>query len=217
MVTAFWLCAVIGGTVIVCQFFLTLLGMGGDHDAGDGHDFSGGGHEGVGIGGHDQFGHDQASPEGGHEVGHGQEPSWFFTYLTLRTLTAAVAFFGLAGLGARYQGLEEWQAFIIAIAAGGAAMVLVAKLMGLLTRLNVDGTVRVEQAVGSRGTVYLSVPGKRAGVGKVHVSQANRLVEYQAITKEESLPTGTKVVVVGVIAPDTVEVAQATEAERIHV
>ncbi len=211
METAFWLCAVIGGTVIVCQFFLTLLGMGGDHDAGDGPDFSGGDH-GADLGGHDQVGHEGISS---HEVGHGQEPAWFFTYLTLRTLTAAIAFFGLAGLGARYQGLEEWQAFVIAIGAGAAVMVLVAKLMRLLTRLNVDGTVRVDQAVGSRGTVYLSVPGKRAGVGKVQVSQANRLVEYQAVTREESLPTGAKVVVVGVIAPDTVEVAQATEAERI--
>ncbi len=217
METAFLICAIIGGTVIVCQFFLTLLGLGGDHGVGDGHDFSGGDAGGHDVGGHDAGGHDHVGHEGAssHEVGHGQEPSWFFTYLTLRTLTAAVAFFGLAGLAARHRGLEDWQVLAVAGGAGALAMYLVAKLMGLLGRFNVDGTVRIEHALGSRGTVYLSVPGNKAGVGKVHVSQAQRLLEYKAITKEETLHTGARIVVVGVITPDTVEVASATEPERL--
>ena len=34
-------CAVIGGTLVVCQFLATLLGLGGHHDMGGGHDIAG--------------------------------------------------------------------------------------------------------------------------------------------------------------------------------
>jgi membrane protein implicated in regulation of membrane protease activity len=201
METAYLLCAAVGGTLIVCQFVMTLLGIGGDHDVGGGHD----------VGGHDFGGHDVA---GHHEVGHGAESSWFFSMLSFRTLSAAVAFFGLAGLAAHQAELDRWQTLGIALAAGAVAFFLVGWLMRMLIRLNVDGTARIERAVGSRGTVYLPVPAGKSGVGKVHVSMLNRTIEYRAITAQDQLPTGAKVVVVGIVAPDTVEVASATESER---
>src|SRR2546422_626914 len=125
MDTIYLVCAIAGGTLIVCQFLLTVLGIGGDHDFG-GHD----------MGGHDLGGHDGAA--GGHEVGHGTEPNWFFSLLTFRTLSAAVAFFGLAGLAASRSFAEPWPPLCIALLAGAAALLGVAKLMQLLVRLNVD-------------------------------------------------------------------------------
>ena len=52
METFYTLCAVIGGTVLVCQFLLTLLGLGGGHDGGGDHGFDAGhdggtGHDGT--------------------------------------------------------------------------------------------------------------------------------------------------------------------------
>jgi hypothetical protein len=79
--------------------------------------------------------------------------------------------------------------------------------MRFLFKLNVDGTVRIDRALGAHGTVYLSVPGAKAGVGKVLVNQLDRTVEYKAITSLEQLPTGAKIVVVGIVSADTVEVA----------
>jgi len=158
------------------------------------------------VGGHEAPGH--------HEAGHDSEPNWFFSLLTFRTLTAALAFFGLAGLAARRFALEPAQGLAIALAAGAAALVAVGWLMRQMGRLNVDGTVRIERALGARGTVYLSVPGGKAGAGKVHVSQLNRTIEYKAITSREPLPTGAKIVVVGIVSADTVEVAFAHESER---
>ena len=52
--------------------------------------------------------------------------------------------------------------------------------------------------MGTRGTVYLPVPASKSGVGKVHVSLQNRTMEYKAITSQQQLPTGAKIVVVGV-------------------
>jgi membrane protein implicated in regulation of membrane protease activity len=197
MQTVYLICAVVGGTLIVCQFLAILVGLGGHHDLG-GHDA--GGHD---LGGHDGVAHDGA---GHHEAGHGSEPNWFFSLLTLRTLTAAFAFFGLAGLAASGADMEPVQSLAIALGAGALAILAVGWLMRLLIKLNVDGTVRIERAVGARGTVYLSVPGARSGVGKVHVNQLNRTIEYKAVTAQDQLPTGAEIVVVGIVGADTVEV-----------
>jgi hypothetical protein len=221
METVYLVCAAVGGTLIICQFLVTLLGLGGHHDVGGhdvgGHDF--GGHD---FGGHDVGGHDVGGHAGSghaaaahHETGHqGSGPTWFLQLLTFRTLTAASAFFGLAGLACIRLEIEPLPGLVIALAAGGLALVVVGWIMQLLSRLNIDGTVRIERAVGSRGTVYLSVPGARAGVGKVHVNQLNRTIEYKAITAQDHLPTGAKIVVVGIVSADTVEVAPASESER---
>jgi len=86
--------------------------------------------------------------------------------------------------------------------------------MRTLSRLRSDGTVRIERAVGKSGTVYLTVPAQRAGVGKVTLNLQNRTLECQAVTARSELATGAKVVVVSVIGPDTVEVAPAADVER---
>lgn len=204
--TIYLTCAWVGGTLIVCQFLITLLGLGAGHDVA-GHDV--GGHD-MG-GGHDVVGHDAA---GHHEPAHEPSQSWFFSLLTFRTLSAAAAFFGLAGLFSIRMEMEPIPGLLLALGAGSIALVIVAWAMSLLTRLNVDGTVRIERAIGSRGTVYLSVPGAKSGLGKVHINLHNRTVEYHAITSQDQLPTGAKIVVVGIVGADTVEVAPATESER---
>lgn len=195
MDNVYLVCAIAGGTLIGCQFLLTLFGLGGHHDVGGGHD----------IGGHDMT-HDFGAD---HDASH-VDSSWFFGMLTFRTLTAAVAFFGLAGLAASRE-LEPLPTLLVAVGAGAVALVIVGWLMRLLTTLNLDGTVRIERAVGTRGTVYLAVPGGKSGVGKVHVSLQNRTMEYKAITSQQQLPTGAKIIVVGIISSDTVEVASATD------
>jgi hypothetical protein len=86
-------------------------------------------------------------------------------------------------------------------------------LMLLLYRLGQDGSVRIQRSVGQCGTVYIPVPGGRAGTGKVQLQVQNRIMEYQAMTSHpEKLATGAKVVVVDVINPTTVEVELARES-----
>jgi hypothetical protein len=193
------ICAVLGGTVMIVQFVLTLIGLGGDHDAsGDGHDVGAGDHD---TGG-DHHGH-------GHDDTHGS--SWFFGVLTLRSMTAALAFFGLVGMGAYKSEIDEPLRFVLALIAGVAAMFLVAWVMRSLARLRSEGTVRIDRAIGSTATVYLTIPASKTGAGKVTVNVQNRLMEYQAVTAQSmELATGTKVVVVSVAGPETLEVASAS-------
>ena len=65
----------------------------------------------------------------------------------------------------------------------------------------------MENAIGITGSVYLSIPPARSGLGKIHVQVQSRLVEYQAVTSHgEPLPTGARVLVVDVVDSDTVDV-----------
>jgi hypothetical protein len=204
MVSVYTVCALLGGTLLVCQFLLALLGFG-HHDVGghDVHDF--GGHE-V---------HDLHTG-GAHEAAHDTQTSWYAGILTFRALVAMLTMFGLAGRTATAADLEPATGLALALAVGAATLFGIAWLMRSLYGLKADGTARIQRAVGHSGTVYLTVPGHKTGVGKVHLNLQNRTVEYQAVTAQEDLPTGAKVTVVAVLSPDTVEVLPASLAERIH-
>jgi hypothetical protein len=210
MFYVYLVCFLIGATLLVGQFLLGLLGLGHDHDLGghdfhgpDAHDFHGDAHD----------AHDAQDTHDGHDhhASHDAYVAWFASVLTFRTLVAALAFFGVAGLAANAQSEESTaRNLAVAVAAGLGAMLLVAYLMKALYRLRSDGTARIDHAVGQNGTVYLTIPGQKGGLGKVHVNVQNRTMEYQALTPHAELPTGAKVVVVGIVNSDTVEVAPAT-------
>jgi hypothetical protein len=194
----FLVCAIVGGTLLICQFALGLLGFG-HHDVG-GHDI------------HVEAPHD-ADHGHDHDADHDHGHSWFVGVLTFRAVVAALTFFGLAGMAATSRGLEPLPSLGVALAAGAGALALVAFLMRSMARLRAEGNVRIDRAVGHTGTVYLSIPGHKAGAGKVHLKLQNRIVEYQAITALDELPTGSLVVVVSIAGPGTVEVAAVTSQE----
>lgn len=191
-------CAVVGGVTLVCQFVMTLVGLGGDHDVG-GHD---GGDLHVDHGGANH--HHEATD-------HDAQTSWFVGLLTFRTIVAALTFFGLTGMAGLSNDMDPLLTLAMAAGAGGVAMFLVAWLMRGLHRLKAEGTVRIERAVGATGTVYLSIPGNNSGEGKVTVTLQNRTMEYEAVTPHDQLATGAKIVVTRVVGPGTVEVVPVTE------
>lgn len=182
MHTLFVVCAALGGAILVLQFILGLLGV--EH----------------GAGGHD-FGHDV-----GHDL-HGSHAHEGFNLLSVRALSAGVAFFGIGGLILEAAGIPLWLAVVAAFAGGFAAAAAVAFLMRAMLRLEDDGTVVLEHALGQPGTVYVPIPAGREGRGKVLLTVQSRTVEIQAVTPDAAaLPTGTPVTVVGIVSPDTVEV-----------
>ena len=149
-------------------------------------------------------------------VDHDAQSSWFVGVLNIRTVVATLVFFGLSGRAADAAGLEPATTLAVALAAGAGALFAVAWVMRALYRLRADGTVRIERAVGRRGTVYLTIPAHRAGAGKVLLNVQNRTVEYQAVTAHQALPTGTPVTVLSIVNGDTVEVALANTTKRVH-
>jgi membrane protein implicated in regulation of membrane protease activity len=209
MSTAFMICAIFGGTILLCQLFLTLTGLGG-HEAGvDGH----GGTDFVHDVAHDAV-HDVHAETGPDGADHAPQhlSTWLFGVISFRTLVAATTFFGLGGMAAYSASLHPVNQLAIALACAISAMLLVHWLMMLLYRLGEDHTVRISHAVGREGTVYLPIPGDKAGPGKVQLPLHGRLMEYGAVTANAAeLPAGATVVVVGVVGGSTLEVAPVQE------
>ena len=180
MTALFLACAALGGGLLLLQLVLSLVGVG------DGHD-------------------------GGHlwHVGHDVEAG--LQLFSIRTLSAGIGFFGVGGLAGLSLAGHTAVGIIVALALGSTlgfgAMLGVAAATRAMLRLEDDGTVRIEGAVGITGDVYLTIPAERAGIGKVHVPVQNRIVEYQALTPHnDALPTGSRILVVDVAGPDTVVV-----------
>lgn len=213
--TIFLIAAVIGGTVMVCQFILTLMGMGDDltdgdvHVHGDATDI--GDFQGDASGDH----HTTLATAADGELPH-HDTSWLFGVISLRTLVAAAAFFGVAGKAAMSAGISEPKSLAIGLLAGLAAMYGMYWLMQAISRLASSGNERIGNAVGCRGSVYIPIPPLGQGAGKVQLSMQNRIVEFQAVTDEsDRLRTGETVEVVAVAGSDLVRVrrvAQAVEA-----
>jgi len=201
MLTLYVICAGLGTVIMLVQLLLLLLGMDfadADLDVPD-VDFDGLDADLDGL---------DADDAGAH---HGS--SWFFGVVSLRTMVAALAFFGWAGIATSSSGMSAYSSILLSIVAGGTAMVAMAWLMRSLHRLRAEGNVQIQNAVGQPATVYLTVPAGKSGVGKVTVRIQDRTMEYQAMTAAQELATGSPVTVVGVLGTDILEVAPASDRE----
>jgi membrane protein implicated in regulation of membrane protease activity len=206
METIYLVFAAAGTTVLIIQFLLTLIGLDLGHDVDAGH---------VEIGvGHAEPGGDVVDVSGDHDLdshvdGHGhahEAGASFFRMLSIRAVTAACAFFGLGGLAAESMELSALISLPVALVAGFIAMYIVAWIMRVLYGLRSEGNVYIECALGSRGTVYLAIPGEDSGLGKVLVNVQDRTMEYDARSGHGPIATGTPVVVVDIVDSNTLRV-----------
>lgn len=218
----FLVCAVLGGTVMVCQFLMTLLGMGddgsdlgGDDFSGDadlsGGDFNAGDFDGADgdlAGDH----HTTLSEASDSEFQH-TGSNWLFGMLSFRTLVAALAFFGISGKAALAAELAPPAALLVSTAVGLGAMFGMYWLMRTIARLTSSGNQRIGNALGKPATVYVSIPAQGEGAGKVQLTMQNRIVEYQAVSTEgKPLKSGEPVEVVDILNHHTVQVRRVEGA-----
>ncbi len=180
--------AAVGCTVLAVQVVLQLIGLGGDEVGDFDH-----------AGDVDHVG-DIGDADGG-------ESNLFFGVLSLKTLTAFIAFFGLAGLAAGRLGItNQGLTVLLAGVAGICAGAVVVVLMRLLVGLQSSGTARLEDAVGRTAKVYLVVPGQMKGRGKITVDVGGREMELSAVTPGEEIPTGAMVEVTRRVEGETFEI-----------
>lgn len=135
-----------------------------------------------------------------------------FAGLKLFTLRGIVAFLAVAGWGGLWllnMGVNPLIAVFLAIAMGFWAMLLMALFLRVALQLQSDGTMDYRNALGCAGSVYLTIPAKRQGTGKVTVLFQDQLRELDAVTdEEEHLPTGTEIVVVALSNGNTLVVCR---------
>lgn len=113
---------------------------------------------------------------------------------SLRSVTAFFLGFGWTG----YLVYQHWQSILFACVGGfiiGAIFMLLIFWIGKnLMKLQSNGTVDYEQAVGSTGTVYVTIPAKRQSGGQAQVSFKNRHEVIDVVTDSpDALAAGTNI------------------------
>jgi hypothetical protein len=200
MVWLYSVCAIVGGTLFLAQLVLSLCGLGGDQDVVTETDHDVGGDHGA-----------------DHSVDHGDHSHHAFGLhgmFTFRAIVAGMMFFGLAGLAANQSQWGTLAALGTACGVGFVALAIVGILIETLFKMEAQGNVRIEQALGERADVYLTVPAKGGGTGKVQLTVQQRVMEYPAVTDGNvPLPTGMKVEVVDLVDGGTLKVAPLKELE----
>lgn len=179
--------------IMIVQIIMMFVGMGHDasFDGADGADVSGAdgadcAHDGIDTANDSSFG--------------------MIFGLRVLSVRSVLAFFAIGSwITFTFCGVMYWwAATLIGVAVGAGAAVLVALLMKSIEKLQSSGNIEIKNAIGAIGEVYLTIPAKRSGNGKVTVNVQERLVEFEAVTDcEEKIKTGTKVKVTGAVDENT--------------
>lgn len=170
----YWTTALIGSALLVVILIMTL--MGGDMDGdmeADGTDFD--------------------ADDGG--VG--------FQFFTFKNLVAFFTIFGWTGISCLENGFSNGLTIIISTIAGLIMMVLTSLLFYWMSKLAQSGTLKMKNAIGAIGEVYLPIGAKRSNIGKVQIKVQGSLRELEAITdSSETLSTTTIVKVVDIVSAE---------------
>jgi len=180
---AYWIIALIGSAVFVVIFILTFLG--GDSDAdmeADAGDFD--------------------SDDGG--VG--------FQFFTFKNIVAFFTIFGWSGLSCIDVNLSTTATLIISTIAGLIMMVLTSMLFYWINKLAESGTLKIKNAIGSVGEVYLPIGANRSKMGKVQIKVQGSLRELEALSDDkEDLKTGSVVKVTEIISAELLLVTKLSK------
>jgi hypothetical protein len=144
--------------------------------------------------------HDAVDAAGSADVDHGGGG-----ILSIKPLTGFLLGFGLAGGMALDAGLPLIAAVGIACLAGALIMWIIVLMFRTIYAMKSDGTMRINDAVGAVGTVYVALPPKKGAGGQVVVNFNGRQETFAALSAaEQPITSGNKVKVVGIIDGRTV-------------
>ncbi len=178
----YWSAAIIGSAVLAIVFLLTF--MGGDADADIDADTEFEMHDG--------------------DVG--------FQFFSFKNIVAFVTIFGWSGLSCIKGGLSTGLTLVISTIAGLLMMVITGYLFYFVHKLAENGKMRVDNAIGQIGKVYLPIGAERSTMGKIHINIQGALRELNAITDDkETLPTGSVIKVTEIVGDETLLVEKLSK------
>lgn len=173
--------------LLLIQFILLLIGFSGDGDIDIGGD-----------GGADFDG----DADGGIGI------------FTLKGLVGFFAIGGWVGVACALGGLKDVWTILLSIVCGLVAFVAIGFAYKAIKKLQANGVIDNRNAIGKVAEVYLKIPPKGEGHGKLSIVVQGKLVEMDAVTDElDAIPTGKEVKVIGV----TGEVCKVTSDLSVQV
>jgi len=222
--TMFLTCAVLGGALVLAQVLLSVVALGAGHGlhlhhwhggSGTGHRFT--------VHRFHRAGAVRAAvrnvPRAAAKAGSAKQGTprgargaaqvasagraaldFVLSMFNFQGVVAGATVFGLVGLAATAAKFSAWAAPAIAFAAALVMMALVDAMFSVMANMDSDGTIDLQQAVGKAATVYLGIPGKNEGQGKITMTLQQRTMEFPAVTfKDAPLEAGRNVQVVAVV------------------
>ena len=170
----YWVIALIGSVIFVIIMIMSFIGGDMDSDMEmDGTDFE--------------------ADDGG--VG--------FQFFTLKNLIAFFTIFGWTGIVCIGNDISTNLTLVISTIAGLVMMVATSSLFYFMHRLSESGSLKIKNAIGVIGEVYLPIGANRSKVGKVQIKVQGSLRELEALTDEDKvLKTGTVVKVTEIISAE---------------
>ncbi len=122
-----------------------------------------------------------------------------FQFLSIKNMIAFFTIFGWSGIACIDSGMANWLTLLISTSCGVVMMVIMASIVYFMGKLTESGTLNLKNAIGQTGSVYLTIPAKRTGMGKVQI-KVQGLQTLDALTdSEEDIKTGGIVDVVDII------------------
>ncbi len=198
-----WAVTLSASLVFVIQTVMTFLGAAGDGDFDINSDIDADAPGDISDASVDAGGHDAAGGHGATHAGGGMN------LLTFRNFVNFLIGFGWTAILLEDSVPSVSLRLLIATVVGVVLVVLVMLLFKWLTGMQESGNINVyKSAIDCQGTVYLTIPGERAGEGKVQISINNSVREYAALTDGPTLKTGTRIRVVEVLSPSTLLVEE---------
>ena len=196
-----WAVTLSASLVFIIQTVMTFLGAAGDTDFDINTDMDTAGPSDIADGPVD-VGADVDTGETGH-LGTGMN------LLTFRDFINFLIGFGWTAILLKDSIPATGLRMLIAILVGVVLVAVVMLLFKWLTDMQQSGNINVfKSAVDCEGTVYLTIPGERAGEGKVQITINNAVREYAAVTDGPTLKTGQRIRVVEAVSSNTLLVEE---------
>lgn len=121
-----------------------------------------------------------------------------FQFLSIKNVIAFFTIFGWVGIVCLNGEMSVPVATGIATISGLLMMLIMATIMYFMGKLVENGSLNINNAVAKTGSVYLTIPAKRGGMGKVQI-KVQGFQTLDAMTDGQEIATGTMVDVVKVI------------------
>ena len=197
LMKALWAITLSASLIFVIQTIMTFLGADSDFNSDFSGDFSG------------DVPADIPSDVSGDFAGDVADGNTGMGLLTFRNFINFLLGFGWTAVLLRQSIESNTLLFTIAILVGVVLVILVMLLFKWLAGMQQSGNIDVyKSAIDCTGKVYLAIPGRRQGEGKVQISINNSVREYDAVTDGDTLPTGKDIRVVDVVGPNTLLVEE---------
>ncbi|TAK14009.1 MAG: hypothetical protein EPO32_03535 [Anaerolineae bacterium] len=186
----YWASTIVGGGFFILRTVMMVMGFaGGDTDLDGDLDMT--------------MDADPDASGPGHV--HHEDADASFKVLSVQGLTAFFLMFGLVGLATLSAGMHVLLTMMAGTAAGLVTMYVIAQVFRIMGRLQSEGNIHIENAVGQIGDVYLTIQPKSSG--QVRVTVQGSLKIFDAVAADgKKIATGEKIRVVGIQDSKTLKV-----------